>query len=76
MHNFFGETAGGAGNLEWVGNGEGEVSLRATWDQGGRDRITPQEEGELTRKLARGVEKGELRRNLILSIYVQVYNDV
>jgi hypothetical protein len=24
--------------------GEGEVSLQATWDQGGRDR-TPQEEG-------------------------------
>ncbi len=61
---------------EWGGNGEGEVSLRATWDQGGRDRIMPKEEGELTRKLARGVEKGEVRRNLILSIYVQVYNDV
>jgi hypothetical protein len=29
---------------EWGGNGEGEVSLRATWDQGGRDRTT-QEEG-------------------------------
>jgi hypothetical protein len=29
---------------EWGGVGEGEVSLRATWDQGGRDR-TIQEEG-------------------------------
>jgi hypothetical protein len=34
----------GVGKLEWGGNGEGEVSLRATWDQGGRDRTT-QEEG-------------------------------
>jgi hypothetical protein len=30
--------------LEWGGNGEGEVSLRATWDQGGRD-CTTQKEG-------------------------------
>jgi hypothetical protein len=27
----------GVGKLEWGGNGEGEVSLRATWDQGGQD---------------------------------------
>jgi hypothetical protein len=25
------------------GNEKGEVSLRATWDQGGQDRITPKE---------------------------------
>jgi hypothetical protein len=25
----------GDGNLEWGGNGKGEVSLQATWDQGG-----------------------------------------
>jgi hypothetical protein len=34
-----------AGNLEWGrefgGVEEGEVSLRVTWDQGGRDPITP-----------------------------------
>jgi hypothetical protein len=24
------------GNLEWAGNGEGEVSLQATWDQSGQ----------------------------------------
>jgi hypothetical protein len=34
----------GTGNLEWGGNGEGlrkgEVSLRVTWDRGGRDPIT------------------------------------
>ncbi len=30
----------GVGNLEWGGDGKGEISLRATWDQGGRDPIT------------------------------------
>ncbi len=25
---------------EWGGDGNGEISLRATWDQGGRDPIT------------------------------------
>jgi hypothetical protein len=29
--------------LEWGGMGVGEVSLRATWDQGGRDRTTQKE---------------------------------
>ncbi len=33
----------GVGNLEWGGIGEREVSLRATWGQGGRNRITPKE---------------------------------
>jgi hypothetical protein len=55
---------GGVGNLGWGGNGEGEVSLRATWGQGGRDRITPKEgfqvstremEGELVRGVKRGI---------------------
>ncbi len=31
----------GVGILEWGGDGNGEISLRATWDQGGRDPITP-----------------------------------
>ncbi len=31
----------GVGNLEWGGNGE--VSLRATWGQGGQEHITPKE---------------------------------
>ncbi len=31
----------GVGILEWGGDGDGEISLRATWDQGGRDPITP-----------------------------------
>ncbi len=34
----------GVGKSEWGEKGEGEVSLRATWDKGGRDRTT-QEEG-------------------------------
>jgi hypothetical protein len=29
------ETVGG-GKMEWGGKGKGEVSLQATWDQGGR----------------------------------------
>jgi hypothetical protein len=31
----------GVGILEWGGDGDVEISLRATWDQGGRDPITP-----------------------------------
>ncbi len=27
----------------WGGDEKGEVSLRATWDQGGQDRFTPRE---------------------------------
>jgi hypothetical protein len=33
----------GVGNLEWGEDGEREVSLQATWEQGGRDCITPKE---------------------------------
>jgi hypothetical protein len=28
---------------EWGGDEKGEISLRATWDQGEQDRITPKE---------------------------------
>jgi hypothetical protein len=45
--------------IGWEGNGEGEVSLRATWDQGGRDRITPKEGFHVSK----GEWKGELTRN-------------
>ncbi len=73
--------------MEWGGNAEGEVSLQATWDQGGRDRTTQKEgfqiskrglrkKGELMKKnskreSAKGV-KGGLRHNLILLICVYV----
>ncbi len=62
------------------GNGEGEVSLRATWGQGGRDRTT-QKEGfqvskrkwELTRKQARGVSKGNCATTFYCqSMYVYI----
>jgi hypothetical protein len=49
---------------EWGGNGEWEVSLRATWDQGGQDRTTQEEGIQVSEKgfkgkkeLARGVNK-------------------
>ncbi len=53
--------------MERGGNERGEVSLRATWGQGGLDRTTQKEgfqvsekgiERELTKKLARGVKRG------------------
>jgi hypothetical protein len=51
----------GVGKLEWGGNGEGEVSLRATWDQGGWDRTTQEEGfqvGEKGFKGKKGIGKG------------------
>jgi hypothetical protein len=45
---------------EWGGNGEGEVSLRATWGQGGRDRITQR---RVSKYISRREWKGELTRN-------------
>jgi hypothetical protein len=81
---------GGVGKLEWGGNGEGEVSLRATWGQGGRDRTTQEEgfqvskkgfkglsewQGELTGEVSKGSKNWELRHNLVLLIYACVYDD-
>jgi hypothetical protein len=64
------------------GDGEGEVSLRVTWGQGGRDRITSKEGFQVSKKgmeegtnkeLARGVKKGELRHSLhCQSVYVYI----
>jgi hypothetical protein len=34
---------------DWGGFGEREISLRATWDQGGQDRITPKEGFQLSK---------------------------
>ncbi len=50
----------GDGNLEWGGDGEGEVSLRATWDQGGRDRTTQEEGFQVSKRIQRkeGSNKG------------------
>ncbi len=60
-----------------IWNGEGEVSLRATWDQGGRDRTTQEEGFQVSRRVQEKEEisKGnnrELRHNLMLLIYVCV----
>jgi hypothetical protein len=43
---------------EWGGDGKGEVSLRATWGQGGQDRITPKEGFQVSkREMEGGVTK-------------------
>ncbi len=77
----------GGGKLEWRGNGEGEVSLQATWDQDGRgshhakrrkfqvSRRDSSERGAVKGnqqgELARGINKG-LRHGLISLICVYV----
>ncbi len=38
----------------WGGDGEGEVSLRATWGQGGWDRITPKEGFQVSKREMEG----------------------
>jgi hypothetical protein len=40
----------GVGKLEWGGNGEREVSLRATWGQGGRDHTTQKEGFQVSKR--------------------------
>ncbi len=56
--------------MEWGGNGEGEVSLQATWDQGERDRTTQEEGFQVSEKglkgkkeLARGANKEKPARD-------------
>ncbi len=56
-HNLFGETPGGREfgmGREWRGKGKGEVSLQATWGQGGRDRITPKEGFQVSKREWKG----------------------
>jgi hypothetical protein len=45
------------------GMGKGEVSLQVTWDQDGRDRITPKE-GFQVSKRERKESNGELARGV------------
>jgi hypothetical protein len=74
----------GVRKLEWGGNGK--VSLRATWDQGGREHTTQEEgfqvskrdsrergnwQGELTEGISKGNNEG-LRHDLVLLIYLCV----
>jgi hypothetical protein len=68
----------------WGVDGNGEISLRATWDQGGRDPITPKKEGFQVSKEKWKRSKGESERGskkqgdcaiIMLSIYIHVHND-
>jgi hypothetical protein len=56
---------------EWGGDGNGEISLRATWDQGGRDPIMPRRVKGNGRE-AKGNQKGEVKARgcaiIVLSI--------
>ncbi len=57
---------------EWGGNEKGEVSLQATWNQGGRDRTMQKEGFQVSkRELAKGNKEG-LRNDVALLIYVCV----
>jgi hypothetical protein len=65
---------------EWGGDGNGEISLRATWDQGGRDLITPRRVSKLVKGNGREVKeesaRGSKTRGLchvMLSIYIYMY---
>ncbi len=77
-----GETREGVGNLGWGGDEKGEVSLQVTWDQGGRDRITPKEGFQVSKRereesngeLARGAKQGNCAI-IVLSICICVYNN-
>ncbi len=54
---------------EWGGDGNGEISLRATWDQGERDPITarkvPSKLKGSKREWKRGVKARGLRHNML-----------
>ncbi len=79
----------GVGILEWGGDGNGEISLRATWDQGRRDPVTSRrvschiKEGFQVSKGKWKISKGESEREskkqggcaiIVLSIYMHVHN--
>jgi hypothetical protein len=62
---------------EWGGDGKGEVSLRVTWSQGGRDRIAPKEGFQVNkrewkgsnRELAKGAKTRGLCHNYVVDLY-------
>jgi hypothetical protein len=68
--------------LGWGGDEKGEVSLQVTWDQGGRDRITPKdgfqvrkrERKESNGELAKGVKQGDCAI-IMVSICIRVHNN-
>jgi hypothetical protein len=68
---------------EWGGDEKGEISLRVTWGQGGRDRITPKEGFQVGKKewkgKQQGISKGSKKQGdcaiIMLSICIHVYNN-
>ncbi len=68
---------------EWGGFEEGEVSSRAIWGQGGRDRTTQKEgfqvsKGGVEERIQQGTSKGSKKGDCaitILSICIYVYNN-
>jgi hypothetical protein len=57
VRSWFGETPGGQEigmRREWGGIGEGEVSIWATWDQGGWDRTTQEEGFHVSKRDSKG----------------------
>jgi hypothetical protein len=72
----------GVGILEWGGDGNGEISLRATWDQGGRDPITSRRISKYVKgngREAKGNQKGEeknkgSRHDCVVTIYKYILN--
>jgi hypothetical protein len=62
---------------DWGGFGEGEVSSRATWGQGGRDRTTQREgfqvsEREIKGEPARGAKEEFAPYLCCQSVYVYI----
>ncbi len=63
--------------MEWGGDEKGEVSLRVTWGQGGRDRITPKEGFQVSNgewkgsngESAREVKTRGLRHYYVVNLY-------
>jgi hypothetical protein len=56
-HNWLRKTPGGREfgmGRGWGGDGEGEISSRATWGQGGQDRITPKEGFQVSKREMEG----------------------
>ncbi len=68
---------GEAMGRQWGGDGKGKVSSRVTWGQGGRDRTTPKEGFQVSkrewkgsnRESARGVKTSGLRHNYVVNLY-------
>jgi hypothetical protein len=62
---------------DWGGFGEREVSLRATWGQGGQDRTTQREGFQVSKRgsegESKGSQQGELKMGCAISILSIVY---